>query len=137
MPDLSPPLVVVAGSILLTGAVTYWLSSRLHKQQKPTKKFVHIAFRHPKARYWHDRFEEVGVPCWKGPKGLRFRVSVTPEEFASHHRLRNNLVAILYLGLNTVYDPDTKDDEADAREQLALVPLDLGHHPTRVVPRLA
>ena len=65
-----------------------WLSP------KPTKKFVHIGFRHPEASAWHDRFEEAGVPGWKGRKGRRFRVSVTPEEFAAHKDLiREAIVA--------------------------------------------
>ncbi|MCK4874115.1 MAG: hypothetical protein KAS72_15435 [Phycisphaerales bacterium] len=54
---------------------------------KRTKKFVHIGFHHPEAGSWHDRFEEAGVPSRKGRNGRRFRVSVTPEEFASHQDL--------------------------------------------------
>lgn len=37
MPDLSRPLVVSVVSVLLTAAVTYWLSYSLHKRQKATK----------------------------------------------------------------------------------------------------
>ena len=59
----------------------------MYLSPKPTKKFVHIGFRHPEASSWHDRFEEAGVPGWKGRKGRRFRVSVTPQEFASHEDL--------------------------------------------------
>ena len=60
---------------------------------KRTKKFVHIGFLHPEANSWHDRFEKDGVPGRKGRSGRRFRISVTPEEFASHQDLIREAIA--------------------------------------------
>lgn len=60
---------------------TMWLSP------KPTKNLLHLGFRHADASTWFDRFEEAGVPGWKGRNGRRFRISVTPTEFAEHRDL--------------------------------------------------
>jgi len=58
----------------------------IYLSPKPTKHFAHVSFSNSNADQWKEQFEEAGVPVTSKRKG-RFRISVTPDEFAQHKEL--------------------------------------------------
>ncbi len=58
----------------------------IHFAPRRSKHFTHIIFSNSNADKWRERFEEVGVPA-SSKRKTRFKISVTPDEFAKHKDL--------------------------------------------------
>jgi len=63
----------------------------IHIRPRPTRNFVHVHIRNANATMWSEKFEECGIPARVRQRG-RFRLTITPQEFAAHQDLIREVV---------------------------------------------